>query len=430
MENSDNLNLPYIMASQAQKHVTHNESIRVLDALVQLSVETRNLATPPSSPPSGNRYLIAANPVNEWVGKEHQISVYQDGAWQYFEPKNGWLVWIGDEELSLIYSNNQWLNLSDILVQSIAELQNIDKIGINATADNTNRLAVSSPASLFNHQGNGHQIKLNKASQSDVSSILFQNNWSAHAEIGSIGDSNFSIKVSDDGANWKNGLIVNNTSGEVEFPSGIKHPPLSGIPKILDKYDFLYIDAVNSDDNNDGLKKNTAVKTFGALEPRMPIGRRVQIRLLSDINIDHVIRFQYSMPLIEIYGRSADDTSYVSRTVTISSAQNRPSYCGGFLFFSYASVYFRNLDVILDSTNKGAFANFYNTFGFLRTYALPVNRNAGADCALFSNGFSFVPNSHSLLSVDPSADGFVAAGLSAGADPNSDWRYPSNVSSY
>ncbi len=222
MENSDNLNLPYIMASQAQKHVTHNESIRILDALVQLSVETRNLATPPSSPLSGNRYLIAANPVNEWVGKEHQISVYQDGAWQYFEPKNGWLVWIGDEELSLIYSNNQWLNLSDILVQSIAELQNIDKIGINATADNTNRLAVSSPASLFNHQGNGHQIKLNKASQSDVASVVFQNNWSARAEIGSIGDRNFSIKVSDDGANWNNGLIVNNTSGEVEFPSGIK----------------------------------------------------------------------------------------------------------------------------------------------------------------------------------------------------------------
>ena len=30
--------LPYILAAQAQKHVTHNEALRLLDAMVQLSV--------------------------------------------------------------------------------------------------------------------------------------------------------------------------------------------------------------------------------------------------------------------------------------------------------------------------------------------------------------------------------------------------------
>ena len=34
--------LPYILAAQAQKHVTHNEAIRALDAVVQLSVLDRN----------------------------------------------------------------------------------------------------------------------------------------------------------------------------------------------------------------------------------------------------------------------------------------------------------------------------------------------------------------------------------------------------
>ena len=33
-----NLLLPYILAAQAQKHVTHNEALRLLDGLVQLSV--------------------------------------------------------------------------------------------------------------------------------------------------------------------------------------------------------------------------------------------------------------------------------------------------------------------------------------------------------------------------------------------------------
>ena len=35
--------LPYILAAQAQKHVTHNEALRILDGLIQLSVLDRDL---------------------------------------------------------------------------------------------------------------------------------------------------------------------------------------------------------------------------------------------------------------------------------------------------------------------------------------------------------------------------------------------------
>jgi hypothetical protein len=38
-EATPNLTLPYIMPSQAQKHVTHHEAIRALDALVQIAAE-------------------------------------------------------------------------------------------------------------------------------------------------------------------------------------------------------------------------------------------------------------------------------------------------------------------------------------------------------------------------------------------------------
>jgi hypothetical protein len=43
--------LPYILAAQAQKHVTHNEALRILDGLVQLSVLDRDLTAPPAAPP-------------------------------------------------------------------------------------------------------------------------------------------------------------------------------------------------------------------------------------------------------------------------------------------------------------------------------------------------------------------------------------------
>ena len=62
VDETSNLLLPYILAAQAQKHVTHNEALRKLDALVQISVVDRDLAAPPASPAEGARYIIAASP--------------------------------------------------------------------------------------------------------------------------------------------------------------------------------------------------------------------------------------------------------------------------------------------------------------------------------------------------------------------------------
>ena len=47
MTNTPRLVLPAIEAAQAQKHVTHNEALTLLDALTQLAVESRTLTTPP-----------------------------------------------------------------------------------------------------------------------------------------------------------------------------------------------------------------------------------------------------------------------------------------------------------------------------------------------------------------------------------------------
>lgn len=58
-EISPNLALPLLAASQAQKHVTHNEALLALDALVHLSVASRGLVEPPAAPTEGERYLVA-----------------------------------------------------------------------------------------------------------------------------------------------------------------------------------------------------------------------------------------------------------------------------------------------------------------------------------------------------------------------------------
>ncbi|NIY96792.1 DUF2793 domain-containing protein, partial [Salipiger sp. HF18] len=59
-DTTTHLLLPYIHAARAQQHVTHNEALRILDGLVQLSVLDRDLTAPPGSPTDGDRYIVAS----------------------------------------------------------------------------------------------------------------------------------------------------------------------------------------------------------------------------------------------------------------------------------------------------------------------------------------------------------------------------------
>lgn len=58
---STHLNLPYIQPAQAQKHVTHNEAIELLDMIVQLTVQDFDAIIPPAPPAQRHRPRIIAD---------------------------------------------------------------------------------------------------------------------------------------------------------------------------------------------------------------------------------------------------------------------------------------------------------------------------------------------------------------------------------
>jgi len=114
MTTTPNLELPYIQPAQAQKHVTHNEALRALDAIVQLGVLTRALATPPATPAEGARYLVPAGATGAWEGVADRIAAYQDGAWSFYTPRQGWLAWVADEALAVVWSGSSWVTVSGL----------------------------------------------------------------------------------------------------------------------------------------------------------------------------------------------------------------------------------------------------------------------------------------------------------------------------
>lgn len=210
MSNTPLLDLPLIEASQAQKHVTHNEALLALDAAVNLAVISQTLSAPPALPADGDRYLVAAAATGDWLGHSGHIAYREAGAWRFAVPKPGWRLWDATAEVFLLFDGATWRNLFNINT-----LQNMNLLGVNTTADATNKLAVASPGILFNNIGSDQRVKINKNAASDTASLLFQTGFSGRGEFGLTGDDNFHIKVSPNGSTWTEAIAIDKTSGVV-----------------------------------------------------------------------------------------------------------------------------------------------------------------------------------------------------------------------
>ncbi len=214
MTDTVNLGLPCIEGSQAQKHVTHNDALRILDTLVQLAVADRDLTAPPGAPAEGERWIVKSAGTDAWAGHDNAIAAWQDGAWQFSAPQTGWIAFIADEGKLLVWNGTAW---SDFF--SAVALQNLTLLGVGTTADATNPLSAKLNNALFVGKtvaegGDGNlRYKLSKESAAKTLSFLFQDNYSGRAEIGLAGDDDFHFKVSPDGSTWYDTFVIDRSSG-------------------------------------------------------------------------------------------------------------------------------------------------------------------------------------------------------------------------
>ena len=107
-DTSTHLLLPYLLAAQAQKHVTVNEALRLLDGLVQLAVLDRDLSAPPASPDDGDRYIVASGATGAWAGWDLNVAYHVDGAWMRLVPRAGWQAWVVDEAAFVGWDGTAW----------------------------------------------------------------------------------------------------------------------------------------------------------------------------------------------------------------------------------------------------------------------------------------------------------------------------------
>ncbi|GHA22297.1 hypothetical protein GCM10007989_17100 [Devosia pacifica] len=215
MDSTYRLDLPILAAQQAQKHITHNEALLRLDALVQPVVRDRDRTTPPAAPVLGDAHIVGDSASGGWAGHDREIAMWQAGAWAFLDPAEGWQAYCATSQQWLVFQDGDWVVLAGNGPAGVPQ------IGINAASDATNRLSIAAEASLFSHDGAGHQLKLNKADASETASLLYQSDFVGHAEMGLAGDTDWQLKVSSDGASWVEALRVAAASGAITIAADL-----------------------------------------------------------------------------------------------------------------------------------------------------------------------------------------------------------------
>lgn len=90
---TDRLGLPTLAAAQAQKEITHNEALTLLDAAVQAVVLAVAPAAVPSSPTRGQCWIVGAGATGDWAGQDGALAAWTDGGWRFVAPFDGMAAW-------------------------------------------------------------------------------------------------------------------------------------------------------------------------------------------------------------------------------------------------------------------------------------------------------------------------------------------------
>lgn len=277
------LRLPYILAAQAQKHVTHNEALVALDAVVQLGVGSVDANAPPASPAEGDRHIVGTAPTGAWADHADAVAAWIGGAWQFHEPREGWLAI--HEGSALVYRDGGWVELD------VGDPTRVDQLGIGTDADANNRLAVRSPATLLTAENGSHRLVVNKDAPAETGSVVFQTAYSGRAEFGLTGTDDFTVKVSPDGNTWRDAIRVEASTGIVSFPA----QPIARERLFADRIYYVRPDGSN------GASGRSEAEAFANLGPIAAILGQIDpsgFRVIVNVAPGSYTGFSMSTPLL------------------------------------------------------------------------------------------------------------------------------------
>ena len=222
-ENSSRLSLPYIQPSQAQKHVTHNQALRQLDILVQMTAISDSQDSAPLSAEEGDCYLIPPRASGAWAGHSGDIALWQDGNWAFFAPQSGWRIFVLSSGVLRAFDGTDWQAISGAAQGSVDAA--FESLSIGAETTEQQKLAVKTEKALWTavpsgEDGSGSILHiLNKETAAQDAGFIFQSDGQTRALVGLLGADDFRITTTKDNITFRDGLRIDAATACVSLPN-------------------------------------------------------------------------------------------------------------------------------------------------------------------------------------------------------------------
>ena len=395
---------------------------RVLKIIAPEYVKSATTTTPPPVAAVDDAYIVPAGASGDWSGHEGKIAESDGtGGWFYHDVTDGHKVTVADDKTiatltagtwEIVGPDYEWLE-NGTSNQARGDSQDISRHGstIIRGADNNARIYMN-PNSYTPMVAYGSGMFYER----DASMNVYIQGRSHKGVIRTSINSNTGQIDRQDQIRFSDGLYTeydrkNNIGLTTRFystPDIAPHYMPYGT-RMNVSISYIYVDAVNGDDNNTGHLINYPVKTWSAAMARVVMGRVNRIMLLSDVDVDASTTsyIMDSYPNISIFGYSSG-SSYVRRNLNIYG-NNKVLSCYGTL-----SIRMYYVDIVEDAGRVGDII-FFGDLGVIMYAGSCTHLNA--QTAIIGSTTA----SSSYFYNTQLTPGKIFRKVLAGADPT--WRY-------
>lgn len=111
MSTTPNLALEQWPSGTPSGSVTVNDALQVIDAILHLSPEDKDLAAPPTTVEAdkGKTWIVGASATGAWAGHDGEVALCTAAdVWRFLVPNEGWRADVRDEDVAYRYSGTAW----------------------------------------------------------------------------------------------------------------------------------------------------------------------------------------------------------------------------------------------------------------------------------------------------------------------------------
>jgi hypothetical protein len=148
MSNTPKLGLPEFAPAQALPETKANDvSRRVEQGAGLFIVADKDATSPPGSPAQGVAYIVAASATGAWSGHDGEIAYYQNTAWKFIVPGEGFFAWVLDESALYHFLSSAW---STYAVGGLGTASTLDfDTDVTLAANSDSKLATQKAVKTF-----------------------------------------------------------------------------------------------------------------------------------------------------------------------------------------------------------------------------------------------------------------------------------------